>query len=75
MVDLRLGWVTVLELLRQVVSVVGIVTLVLAGASLVPFLALPIPAIAGGGGADRYGWYGATVPLRPRFELGASGAC
>ena len=44
MVDLRLGWVTVLELVRQVVTVVGIVVLVLVGASLVPFLALLIPA-------------------------------
>jgi O-antigen/teichoic acid export membrane protein len=44
MVDLRLGWVTVLELVRQVVVVVGIVILVLAGAGLVPFLALLIPS-------------------------------
>jgi O-antigen/teichoic acid export membrane protein len=41
---LRLGWVTAIELLRQVVTVAVIVALVVAGASLLPFLATPIPA-------------------------------
>jgi O-antigen/teichoic acid export membrane protein len=44
MVDLRLGWVTLLELLRQILVVVLIVTLVVAGAELLPFFAIPIPS-------------------------------
>jgi O-antigen/teichoic acid export membrane protein len=44
MVDMRLGWVTLTELARQVVTVVSIVTLVVAGSELLPFLAIPIPA-------------------------------
>jgi O-antigen/teichoic acid export membrane protein len=40
---LRLGWVSALDLLRQVLTVGGIVILVLAGASLFPFLALAVP--------------------------------
>jgi O-antigen/teichoic acid export membrane protein len=44
MVQLRLGWVTVLELLRQAVLVVGIVVLVALGAGVLPFLAVQIPA-------------------------------
>jgi O-antigen/teichoic acid export membrane protein len=41
--ELRLGWVTALDLLRQVLSVAGIVILVLAGAKLVAFLAIALP--------------------------------
>ena len=44
MVRMRLGWVTVLELIRQVVFVGLVVSFVVAGASLLPFLAIPIPA-------------------------------
>jgi len=44
MVELRLGWVTVAELLRQVVTVISIVGLVVAGAELLPFLAVAIPS-------------------------------
>jgi O-antigen/teichoic acid export membrane protein len=40
---LRFGWITVLELLRQVLTVVGIAVLVLVGAGLLPFLALAVP--------------------------------
>jgi O-antigen/teichoic acid export membrane protein len=40
---LRFGWITVLDLLRQAVTTVGIVVLVLAGVGLLPFLALTIP--------------------------------
>jgi O-antigen/teichoic acid export membrane protein len=43
-VELRLGLITVLELLRQTVFVAAIVGLVLAGAGLLPFLAASIPA-------------------------------
>lgn len=42
--SMRFGWVTSLELLRQVVSVVLIVILVVGGASLLPFLAVPLAA-------------------------------
>jgi O-antigen/teichoic acid export membrane protein len=44
MTRLRLGLVTAAELLRQFVSVVLVVVLVVAGAGLVSFLAVPIPA-------------------------------
>lgn len=44
MVDLRLGWLAAIELLRQVVVAATVVILVLAGAGLVGFLATPIPA-------------------------------
>ena len=41
---LRFGWIAGLDLVRQVVMVVGIVVLALAGAGLLPFLALAVPA-------------------------------
>ena len=44
MADLRLGWVALFDLLKQVVTVVFIFALVIAGATLLPFLAIPIPA-------------------------------
>jgi O-antigen/teichoic acid export membrane protein len=44
MARLRLGWVTVVELMRQVGTTVVIVVLVLAGAPLLPFWAATIPA-------------------------------
>jgi O-antigen/teichoic acid export membrane protein len=40
---LKLGWVTALELLRQALSVVAIVALVVAGAKLLAFLAVLVP--------------------------------
>jgi O-antigen/teichoic acid export membrane protein len=40
---LRLGWVTTLDLLRQALSVVAIVALVVAGAELLAFLAVLVP--------------------------------
>ena len=42
--ELRFGWTAVLDLLRQVVAVVLIVAGVLAGAGLVPFLWVTVPA-------------------------------
>jgi O-antigen/teichoic acid export membrane protein len=42
-VDLRLGWVASLELLRQVLSTLLILVLVLLGARLVPLLGVTIP--------------------------------
>jgi O-antigen/teichoic acid export membrane protein len=43
---LKLGWVTALDLLRQALSVVAIVVLVLAGARLLAFLAVLVPVVA-----------------------------
>jgi O-antigen/teichoic acid export membrane protein len=43
-VELRLGWVSVLELMRQLVAVALVVALVLVGAGVTPFLATNIPA-------------------------------
>jgi O-antigen/teichoic acid export membrane protein len=42
--QLRFGWASAIELIRQVTSVALIVTLVLAGAGIVPLLAVAIPA-------------------------------
>ncbi len=42
--QLRFGWATLLELARQVVSVVAIVALAVAGAALLPFFFVPIAA-------------------------------
>ncbi|MGI8632901.1 MAG: polysaccharide biosynthesis C-terminal domain-containing protein [Solirubrobacterales bacterium] len=41
---LRLGWVSGLELIRQAVTVAGIVALVAAGATLLAFFVVPVPA-------------------------------
>ncbi len=47
MAQLRLGWVTVLELLRQALTAALIVTLALAGATLLPFFVVaPVAALA-----------------------------
>ena len=65
---LQLGWVTVLELVRQAVTVVGVVVLIAAGASLLPFfwivalsvlaaLVVTIPLVRG------------LVPLVPSFRV------
>ncbi len=40
---LRFGWITGLELAKQVLSIAGIVILAVAGASLLPFLILTVP--------------------------------
>jgi O-antigen/teichoic acid export membrane protein len=42
--ELRLGWVTALELVRQGATVLSIVALVAAGTALLPFFAVPIVA-------------------------------
>lgn len=67
MVDLRLGWVTILELIRQVVTVIGIVVLVLAGAGLVPVLALLIPSSLVAVVITIWLVRG-EVPMRPSFD-------
>ena len=64
---LRLGWVSSLELLRQVLTVAGITALVVAGATLLPFLALSVPVgvvvLAGTLPLVR-----GDVPLLPAFD-------
>ncbi len=42
--EMRFGWITALELVRQAVSVALIVALVLAGAGLLPFFVVPVAA-------------------------------
>lgn len=42
--EMRFGWITALELVRQLVSVVLILALVLAGAGLLPFFVVPVAA-------------------------------
>ena len=64
--NLRFGAVTAGEVLRQVVQVLLIVVLVVAGASVVPFLATPIPA--GLAALALTAWLIRGVPLRPAFE-------
>jgi O-antigen/teichoic acid export membrane protein len=41
--ELRLGWLSVLDLVRQLATLIGIAALVLAGAGLLPFFAIQIP--------------------------------
>jgi O-antigen/teichoic acid export membrane protein len=65
--QLRLGLVTALELLRQALSVAAIVALILAGASLLPFLAVNVPVAAIVLLATVLLVRG-TMPLRPAFE-------
>jgi O-antigen/teichoic acid export membrane protein len=65
--ELRFGWITVLELVRQTVSVVLIVALVLAGTGLLPFFVIPIAA----GLATLSVTFRITrglIPLRPAFH-------
>jgi O-antigen/teichoic acid export membrane protein len=41
--ELRLGWLSVLDLVRQLATVIGIGALVLVGAGLLPFFAVQVP--------------------------------
>jgi O-antigen/teichoic acid export membrane protein len=64
---LRLGWVTTMDLLRQVLTVALVVALVLGGAGLLAFLGIPIPVgilVLGATVAVARG----AIPLRPAFE-------
>jgi O-antigen/teichoic acid export membrane protein len=67
--DLRFGWVTAAELLRQVATVALIVVLVHVHADLLAFLAVPIPA-ALAGLALTIVIVRRIVPLRPSFDAG-----
>ncbi|WP_037494270.1 oligosaccharide flippase family protein [Solirubrobacter soli] len=69
LVDLRLGWVTVLEFVRQLASVIGIALLVALGASLVWFFGVLIPASLVAVLATVWLVRG-KMPMRPRFAFG-----
>jgi O-antigen/teichoic acid export membrane protein len=68
--ELRLGWVTIIDLVRAGASVVLVVVLILAGAGVVSFLALTIPV-----GivvlAVNVALVRGRVPLVPSFHLAA----
>jgi O-antigen/teichoic acid export membrane protein len=65
--QLRLGWVTWLDFLRQLLSVGAIVMLVVLGARLLPFLVVPAPVAVLVLAATIVLVRGA-VPLRPAFQ-------
>ena len=67
MVDLRLGWVTILDLIRQALFVAGIFVLVAADAGIVPFLALAGPTAAVSLILTAWIVRG-SVPLMPAFD-------
>ncbi|HVL30832.1 MAG TPA: oligosaccharide flippase family protein [Solirubrobacteraceae bacterium] len=69
MAELRLGWVSALDFVRQVVGVLFIVVLVVAGATLLPFLAIPALAAAIVLVPTALLVRG-DIPLRPSFDLG-----
>lgn len=63
---LRLGWIAVIDVARQVATVLALVVLVLAGATLMPFFAVPI--VAGAAAlALTLPLVRGTVSLRPAF--------
>jgi O-antigen/teichoic acid export membrane protein len=65
--DLRFGWATLTELVRQAVSVAAIVVLVLVGAGLVPLLWVPLVATAVSLAMAAVLVRG-RMPLRPAFS-------
>ncbi len=69
MVAMRLGWTSLLDFLRQLITSLLIVALVLAGAKLLAFLATPIPAGAAVL-ALTIAVFGSRIRVRPRFALG-----
>ena len=66
-VALRFGWLSALDLLRQVAFVALVVVLVFADAGLLPFLAATIPA-SGVALALAVPLVRGTAPLMPRFD-------
>jgi O-antigen/teichoic acid export membrane protein len=64
---LRLGWVTAAEVIKQFLTVIAIVGLVVAGAGLLPFLAATIPSTLIMLGLTVLVVRG-LMPLRPAFE-------
>jgi O-antigen/teichoic acid export membrane protein len=69
MVDMRLGWTSLLEFLRQLLLSILIVVLVVAGAGLLAFLAAPIPAALAVLVVTAVVFRG-QVPMRIRFVPG-----
>ncbi len=67
---LRFGWLVLVELGRQVVTVVAVTALVLAGAGLLPLFAVMIPAGITGLIIVWIGLRGGPGWARPRFEPG-----
>ena len=67
--QLRLGWVSGIELLRQTLTVLGVVAGVVAGASLLAFFTVPIPVGVVVLAATVVLVRG-TMPMRPAFDLG-----
>jgi len=68
--SMRFGWITALDLARQAITVALIVALVIAGASLLPFLALSIPA--GAAVLVATAWLvRRSTPLLPAFDRAA----
>ena len=65
--ELRLGLATLLDLLRQVLTVVGVVILVAAGAGLLAFFVIPIPVGIAVLVATAFALRG-HIGLRPRVE-------
>jgi O-antigen/teichoic acid export membrane protein len=65
--SLQLGWVTVVELLRQVGTTVAIVALVIAGAPLLPFWLATIPAGLAATAMSAY-LIRDSMPLLPAFD-------
>jgi O-antigen/teichoic acid export membrane protein len=65
--QLRFGWMAGLDLARQIVTVAGIVVLALAGASLLPFLLLTVPAVIVALVPTAILVRG-EIPLLPRFD-------
>jgi O-antigen/teichoic acid export membrane protein len=66
--DLRLGWVTVAELLRQAVFVAGIIALVVLGSSIVGLFAVAIPSSLATLALTAVLVRGTTA-LRPSFDV------
>ncbi|MBA3263405.1 MAG: polysaccharide biosynthesis C-terminal domain-containing protein [Thermoleophilaceae bacterium] len=67
MVELRLGWVAILDLIRQALLVAGILALVAAGAGILPFLALQGPTAVAALALTAWLVH-LSVPLTPAFH-------
>ena len=66
---LRLGWVTAVELMRQLILMTLVIALVVVGAGMLPFLAVTIPAA--GAALVLTAWLvRGDIPLTPLFDLG-----
>jgi O-antigen/teichoic acid export membrane protein len=71
--SLKLGWITAAELFRQLTTVVFIFALIIAGAELLPFFAVPVPAAALAL-AITVLLVRSSIPLKPTFRVREWGA-